>query len=105
MATENILMEAVKKGGDRQELHEKIREHSMKAGLRVKDEGLDNDLLERIAADDSFGLSLDDIKDLLRPSDYIGRSAEQTQELVDEYIKPIVERYKDEIGGEVELRV
>lgn len=105
MATENILMEAVKKGGDRQELHEKIREYSMQAGSKVKDEGLDNDLLERIAADDTFGLSLDDIKDLLRPSDYIGRSAEQTQELVDEYIKPIVDRYKDDIGGEVDLRV
>ena len=105
MATENILMEAVKKGGDRQELHERIREHSMKAGARVKDEGLNNDLLERIAADDTFGLSLDDIKDLLRPSAYVGRSAEQTQELVDEYVKPIVERYKDDIGGEVELRV
>lgn len=105
MATENILMEAVKKGGDRQELHEKIREHSMKAGARVKDEGLNNDLLERIAADDAFGLTLEDIKDLLRPSDYIGRAAEQTQELVDEYVMPIVQKYKEDIGGEVELRV
>ena len=105
MATENILMEAVKKGGDRQELHERIREHSMAAGARVKDEGLNNDLLERIAADDVFGLSLDDIKGLLRPSDYIGRSAEQTAELIEEYIKPILEKYSEEIGGEVELRV
>ncbi len=105
MATENILMEAVKKGGDRQELHEKIREYSMLAGARVKDEGLNNDLLERIAEDDTFGLTLEDIKNLLKPSDYIGRSAEQTQELVDEYIKPIIVKYKKEIGGEVELRV
>ena len=105
MATENILMEAVKKGGDRQELHEKIREYSMQAGARVKDEGLNNDLLERIAGDDTFGLTLADIKDLLKPEDYIGRSAEQTQELIEEYMKPIFEKYKDNIGGEVELRV
>ncbi len=105
MATENILMEAVKKGGDRQELHERIREHSMAAGARVKDEGLDNDLLERIAADEVFGLSLEAIKDLLKPDDYIGRSADQTEELIEEFIKPICNQYRDEIGREVELRV
>lgn len=105
MATENILMEAVKKGGDRQELHEKIREYSMEAGSRVKDEGLNNDLLERIAADDSFGLTLEAIKDLLKPEDYIGRSAEQTQELIDDYIMPIIKKHDDVIGGEVELKV
>ena len=105
MATENILMEAVKKGGDRQELHEKIRELSMQAGARVKDEGLNNDLLERIAGDDSFGLTLEDIKNLLKPEDYIGRAAEQTKELIDEYIMPILQKYKEDIGGEVELRV
>ncbi len=105
MATENILMEAVKKGGDRQELHEKIREHSMAAGSRVKEEGLNNDLLERIAGDDTFGLTLADIKDLLKPEDYIGRAAEQTQELIEEHIMPIIEKYRDDISGEVELRV
>lgn len=105
MATENILMEAVKKGGDRQELHERIREHSMAAGSRVKDEGLNNDLLERIAADDAFGLTLEDVKTLLNPQDYIGRSAEQTQELIEEFIKPIFEQHGEDIGGEVELRV
>lgn len=105
MATENILMEAVKKGGDRQELHEKIREHSMAAGSRVKDEGMDNDLLTRIAGDDGFGLTLDDIKGLLEPSNYIGRAPEQTQEFVDEYIKPIIKKHNDVVGGEVELRV
>jgi adenylosuccinate lyase len=105
MATENILMEAVKKGGDRQELHEKIREYSMEAGSRVKDEGLDNDLLQRIAADETFGLTLEDIKDLLKPEDYIGRSAEQTQDLIDEYIMPVIRKYDDTIGGEVELKV
>lgn len=105
MATENILMEAVKKGGDRQELHEKIREHSLEAGRRVKDEGLDNDLLSRIAADDAFGLTLEDIQNLLAPEDYIGRSAEQTRELVEVYIMPIIKKYDDAIGGEVELKV
>lgn len=105
MATENILMEAVKKGGDRQELHEKIREYSMEAGSRVKDEGLNNDLLERIAGDDAFGLTLENIKDLLKPEDYIGRSAEQTQEFIDEYIMPVIRKYGDSIGGEVELKV
>jgi adenylosuccinate lyase len=105
MATENILMEAVKKGGDRQELHERIREHSMKAGGRVKDEGLDNDLLLRIAEDDAFGLTLDDIKNLLTPEEYIGRAAEQTQELIEEYVMPIFRKYSNDIGGEVELRV
>ncbi|HML37223.1 MAG TPA: adenylosuccinate lyase [Bacillota bacterium] len=105
MATENILMEAVKKGGDRQELHEKIREYSMEAGSRVKDEGLDNDLLERIAGDDAFGLTLEHIKDLLKPGEYIGRAAEQTQELVEEYIMPIFRKYSGDIGGEAELKV
>jgi len=105
MATENILMEAVKKGGDRQELHERIREHSMKAGYRVKDEGLDNDLLERIAGDEVFGLSLEDVKDLLEPKDYIGRAAEQTEEFIEEYIMPIFKINKEYLGGEVELRV
>lgn len=105
MATENILMEAVKKGGDRQELHEKIREHSMAAGSRVKEEGLNNDLLERIAGDDTFGLTLEDIKDLLKPEEYIGRAAEQTQELIEEHIMPIIEKYRGDISGEVELRV
>jgi len=105
MATENILMEAVKKGGDRQELHERIRQHSMAAGSRVKDEGLDNDLLLRIAEDEAFGLTLDDIKDLLKPENYVGRAPEQTQEFIEDYIKPVIEKYKDRIGGEAELRV
>jgi len=71
----------------------------------VKEEGLNNDLLERIAGDDTFGLTLADIKDLLKPEDYIGRAAEQTQELIEEHIMPIIEKYRDDISGEVELRV
>jgi len=98
-------MEAVKKGGDRQELHERIREHSMAAGSRVKDEGLDNDLLLRIAEDEAFGLTLEDIKGLMKPEDYIGRAPEQTQEFIEDYIKPVLDKYSDRIGGEAELRV
>lgn len=105
MATENILMEAVKKGGDRQELHERIREHSMEAGKRVKDDGLENDLLVRIAEDQAFGLSIEDIKNLLEPQDYTGRASAQTEEFIEEYIMPIVNSNKEYIGGEVELRV
>ena len=77
----------------------------MEAGSRVKDEGLNNDLLERIAGDGAFGLTLENIKDLLKPEDYIGRSAEQTQEFIDEYIMPVIQKYGDSIGGEVELKV
>lgn len=105
MATENILMEAVKKGGDRQELHEKIREHSMEAGNRVKEEGLDNDLLRRIAQDSAFGLTLEDVETLLTPEDYIGRASQQTEEFVSEYLEPIFKEEKDCLGEEVELRV
>lgn len=105
MATENIIMEAVKKGGDRQELHEAIRVHSMEAGRQVKEFGRPNDLLERIAKDPMFGLTEDDVKKLTEPSDYIGRSAEQTAEFLEEYIKPVIEENKEYLGHEVELIV
>ena len=80
MATENILMDAVLRGGDRQQLHERIREHSMAAGRRVKEEGADNDLLSRIAADPAFGLTQEQLNGILRPRDYVGRAPEQTAE-------------------------
>lgn len=105
MATENIIMESVKKGGDRQELHEKIRQHSMESAKRVKDEGLDNDLLKRIASDDAFNLTEEDIDNLMAPELYIGRSVEQVDDFNSEYIQPILDKYKDEIGVEVELKV
>lgn len=105
MATENIMMEAVKRGGDRQELHERIRELSMEAGNRVKKEGLNNDLLERIAKDPAFGLSLEDVQKLTTPEDYIGRAPQQTEEFVNEYLEPIFKEHSDFIGGQVELRV
>lgn len=105
MATENIIMEAVKKGGDRQELHEAIRVHSMDAGRVVKVEGGDNDLLERIEKDPLFGLSHEDILSLMEPSQFIGRSAEQTDEYVKEFINPKLDRFKEHFGAKVELKV
>lgn len=105
MATENIIMEAVKKGGDRQELHERIRSHSMEAGRQVKELGLANDLLIRIAEDPVFGLSLTDVEQLLEPSDYIGRSREQVEEFLADCIQEVLDNHSSDLTGEVELRV
>ncbi len=105
MATENIIMESVKKGGDRQELHESIRQHSMESSKRVKNEGLDNDLLSRIAQDDTFNLTGDDIEQLMAPELFIGRSKEQVDDFIHDHIKPILSRYKDDLGIEIELNV
>jgi len=105
MATENILMEAVKNGGDRQELHESIRIYSMEAGRQVKELGLKNDLIERIIADKSFNLSSEDIDQLLQPKKYIGRAPEQVVEFINEHINPILEENKHLIGLEIELKV
>jgi adenylosuccinate lyase len=105
MATENIIMEAVKKGGDRQVLHEAIRLHSMDAGKQVKVHGLENDLLDRIVKDPIFNLSQEDIKLLLDPKDYIGRSSEQVQDFIDSEVNPVLKKYEDLIGVEVELKV
>ena len=105
MATENIMMETVKKGGDRQELHERIRIHSMAAGRVVKAEGGKNDLLERIAADENFGVTLDELNALMNPSDFVGRAPQQTQEFVEDEISPILEKYSDLLGVEVDIKV
>lgn len=105
MATENILMAAVKRGGDRQVLHERIRQLSMEAASQVKDEGKPNDLLSRIAADASFGLSEKDIRELLDPTLYIGRSAEQVAEFVAETIRPILDAAGTEAPAPPELSV
>ena len=99
MATENILMDAVKKGGDRQALHERIRTHSLAAGSRVKDEGKDNDLLERIAADPAFGLSREDVLAHLDPADYIGCCPQQVERFLAEHIQPVLEKYPDALAG------
>ncbi len=90
MATENILMDAVKKGGDRQQLHEKIRQLSIQAGRHVKEEGRENDLIELIYADGSFGLTRKELEEKLDPKLYIGRSPSQVVEFIEEYIKPII---------------
>lgn len=105
MATENIMMEAVKRGGDRQELHEKIRVHSMAAGKVVKEEGGANDLLERIAGDEAFGITMEELSAMMHPKNFVGRAPEQTEEFVNEYIKPIIDANADELGLEVEINV
>ena len=98
-------MEAVKKGGDRQELHEEIRKLSMQAGREVKEKGNRNDLFERIMKSDKFNLSNEEISEILNPSNYIGRSSEQVEEFISEYIRPILEENKDLLGIDVELKV
>ena len=105
MATENIMMDAVKEGGNRQELHEKIRQLSMQAGRRVKEEGLDNNLLELIAADPAFNLTLEDLQKSMNPSLYIGRSKDQVEEFISENISPVLDKYKDELGVKAEINV
>ena len=98
MASENILMEAVKRGGDRQTLHEAIRVHAMAAGRRVKEEGLDNDLLARVAADARFGLSREEIEKLIDPAAFIGRCPEQVERLVADRIDPLLATHKETDG-------
>lgn len=105
MASENIMMDAVKKGGDRQELHELIREHSIAAGKKVKEEGLPNDLIERICSDKRFGLTYDDIKNHLAPENYIGRCVEQVEKFIKEEIDPVLEANKSNISSGAELKV
>ena len=105
MATENIMMDAVKAGGDRQELHEKIRQLSMEAGKTVKEEGKDNNLLELIAADPSFHLSLEDLEASMQPERYVGRSPKQTEDYINEVVNPILEENKALLGLTAEIKV
>lgn len=105
MATENILMRAVKNGGDRQALHEKIRVHSMAAAARVKEKGEENDLLERIARDADFGLDSEALKAILDPADYVGRAPAQTEEFVRDYVAPVLAQNRGLLGVEVKLEV
>ncbi|TAH56383.1 MAG: adenylosuccinate lyase, partial [Methanosarcina mazei] len=104
MATENILMEAVKAGGDRQELHEKIRQLSMEAGRRVK-QGLENNLISLIEKDESFGLSKDKIQMLLDAGNFIGRAPEQVDEFLEEYVYPLLDKNKDKLNLTADLKV
>ena len=105
MATENIMMDAVKAGGDRQELHERIRELSMVAGENVKKYGRENNLLELIAADPTFHLSLEDLQASMDPSKYTGRAKEQTEEFLAEEIQPILEENRELLGVTAEINV
>lgn len=105
MATENIMMNAVKHGGDRQELHERIRIHSMAAGMVVKKEGKENDLIERIANDSAFGMTKKEIEAILEPRNFVGRAPEQTEEFITEWVQPVLNANKEMLGMRVELSV
>jgi adenylosuccinate lyase len=105
MATENIMMDAVKAGGDRQELHERIRELSMEAGRTVKVEGKDNDLLERIAADPAFNLTIEELRKSMEPSRYVGRAKEQTVTFIEKTVQPVLDAYKEMLGMTAEINV
>ena len=105
MATENIMMESVKKGGDRQELHERVRVHSMAASQRVKGEGLNNDLIDRIIADEYFNLSKDEILSIIDPQKFIGRAPSQVVEFIEEYITPIINDNRDALDIKSEINV
>ena len=105
MATENIMMDAVKAGGDRQELHERIRELSMEAGRNVKVEGKENNLLELIAADPAFNLSLEELQKTMEPSRYVGRAKEQTEAFLKKVVAPVLDRYSGSLGLKAEINV
>ena len=105
MATENIMMDAVKEGGDRQELHEKIRQLSMEAGRNVKVNGLDNNLLDLIAADDTFHLTKEQLQQCMNPERYTGRSKEQVEDFLAEVINPILANNKEDLGMTAEINV
>ena len=105
MATENIMMDAVKAGGDRQELHERIRQLSMEAGRTVKEEGKPNDLLDRIAADPAFNITKEALQKVMKPENYVGRAPQQTAEFLDGVIKPILTQNSDLLGMEPEINV
>jgi len=105
MATENIMMQAVKKGGDRQQLHERLRVHSIAAAARVKEEGLDNDLIDRVCADPDFGLDKAEVEKVLDPAAFTGLSAVQTEEFVARVAGPILEKYKELLGETAVLSV
>jgi len=105
MATENIMMDAVKAGGDRQELHERIRELSMIAGKNVKEFGEENNLLDLIAKDPMFNLSKEELKESMKPEKYIGRSAVQVEDFIKRNIKPILEENKELLGLKADINV
>lgn len=105
MATENIMMKAVKKGGDRQQLHEKIRQHSVAAGAVIKEQGGENDLVDRIASDPAFMITKEEIEEMLVPENFTGRSAKQVEEFLAEYVQPLLDANSDVLGEKAELTV
>ena len=105
MASENIMMQAVEKGGNRQELHERLRQHAIAAGKQVKEEGLPNDMVERIAADPAFGLTREEIEAGLVPENFVGRAPQQVDEFVANILQPIFDRYPEALGQHAELSV
>ncbi len=105
MATENIMMDAVKRGGDRQELHERIRELSMEAGAVVKQEGGKNDLIERIAGEPMFGMSSEELMKILEPKNFVGRAPQQTEEYIMGQVKPVLDKNRDSLIADAELTV
>ena len=105
MATENIMMDAVKLGGNRQELHEKIRELSMEAGAHVKRDGRENDLLELIAADPAFHLTKEELQQTMDPSKYVGRAPLQVEKFLEEVVRPILEENKELLGVTAQINV
>lgn len=105
MATENIMMDVTKRGGDRQELHEKIRQYSMEAGAMVKKEGKENDLVDRIANDPAFGMTKEMIEELLEPKNFVGRAPQQTEEFINEVVKPVLVANSDLLGMVAEINV
>ena len=105
MATENIMMDAVKQGGNRQELHEKIRKLSMEAGKNVKEEGKENNLVDMIAADPAFGLTKEQIEENLKPELYVGRAPRQVEIFLRDVVQPVLDKYKNELGVKVEINV
>ncbi len=105
MATENIMMDAVKNGGNRQELHEKIRTLSMEAGKTVKQEGKDNNLLELIAADPEFNLTLEELQATMEPAKYVGRAPIQVEKFLANVIQPVLDANKAELGVKAEINV
>ncbi len=105
MATENIMMSAVKKGGDRQELHERLREHSIAAARVVKEEGGENDLLARIVKDTAFNLSIEELTSILLPANFIGMAPQQVEHFINNLVRPVLEKNKNLLGEKAELKV
>jgi len=105
MATENIMMDAVKAGGDRQELHERIRTLSMEAGKNVKEEGRDNNLLELIAADPAFNMTIEELESCMEPSRYVGRSEIQVTAFLHDVVNPVLEKNEELLGMEAVISV